>query len=284
MQGTEEDKGFGGMDAPILNARLAGRWRFFARFLGTAWLGRGFRARAPRGRVTRMSHSEAFPRHVFDALGVDPRPFTDKIRGDIMVVDKAPPAGPRTIMTLGASRLPTDSDESVELAVEVLDGQEGAAFVAFDEVREPDATLAGHVRTLRLLTDAEDDYVQARGWDGLVAAAGSVDALLDARGSSAVGNEAAGGARTMAGEIPVFLSKLHEAHPPRWVTFAGADLRSVVGLEPPEYMNDFSNHEVISRSEFVHRFPFVADFVNAARPGQTGFFADQSGAFVIEDD
>lgn len=277
-----------------------------------------------------MSLSEAFPRHVFDALGVEPRPFTDKIDGDIMVVEKAPPGGPRTIMTLGASRLPTDSGECVELAVEVLEGQEGAAFVAFDivcqdiaanrrvppvgapwrngtpflngtemsalvvtpsrwgadfdEVREPDGTLAGHVRTLRLLTDAEAEYVLDHGWEGLVSAAGGLDALLDARRASVVSAEAAGGARTIGGEIPVFLSKLHAEHPPRWVTYTGADLRSVVGLESPEYMNDSSNHEVISRSEFLHRFPFVAAFVNAAAPGQTGFFADQSGAFVIEED
>ena len=33
-------------------------------------------------------------------------------------------------MAAGVSRLPTDSGERVELAVEVLDGQQGAAQVA----------------------------------------------------------------------------------------------------------------------------------------------------------
>lgn len=74
--------------------------------------------------------NEAFPGHVFDALGVSPMPFEERIGGSVMVVEKQPADGPITIMTSGVSRFATDSGERVELAVEVVDGQQGAAFVA----------------------------------------------------------------------------------------------------------------------------------------------------------
>lgn len=47
-----------------------------------------------------------------------------------MVVEKRPADGPITLIAAGASRIPTNSGERVELAVEVLDGQQGAALVA----------------------------------------------------------------------------------------------------------------------------------------------------------
>lgn len=40
--------------------------------------------------------------------------------------------------------------------------------------------------------------------------------------------------------IPVFLSKMHAEHPPRWVTVHGDRLESVVGLESEEYFVDQS--------------------------------------------
>lgn len=49
----------------------------------------------------------------------------------------------------------------------------------FDDVRDDEGALLGHVRTLRLLTDAEAAVVQTRRYPALVAAAGSEDALLD---------------------------------------------------------------------------------------------------------
>lgn len=88
----------------------------------------------------------------------------------------------------------------------------------------------------------------------------------------------------MQARIPVFLSKLHATNPPRWVTARADRLESVVGLESSEYMNDASNHEVWSVDRFVDTFPFVTDFLNAAHPGQTAMFTDQSGRYVIEDD
>jgi hypothetical protein len=73
---------------------------------------------------------DAFPLHIFDALGLDPVVFKDRIGGSVMVIEKRPENGPVTILTSGVSRLETDSGERIELAVEVVDGQQGAAMVA----------------------------------------------------------------------------------------------------------------------------------------------------------
>ena len=75
----------------------------------------------------RMAALDAFPNHVFDALGTEPLVLEERIGGSVMVVEKHPENGPITLITAGASRIPTDSGERVELAVEVLDGQQGAA-------------------------------------------------------------------------------------------------------------------------------------------------------------
>ncbi|OEV04745.1 suppressor of fused domain protein [Streptomyces oceani] len=271
-----------------------------------------------------MAGNVAFAEHVFDALGVAPAVHSDPIGGAVRVVEKRTAGGPVTVMTSGASRLPTDAGDSVELAVEVIDGQLGAARIAleivcedmasrrrtpplgtpwrnsepflvgtrisaimvtpsrwgapFDEVRSAEGAVLGWVRTLRLLTDAEAAFAAANGWDALVEAAGAVDALLDVTRDDSV----AGGG--VPGSAPVFLSKLHAEHPPRWVTFTGTDLCSVTGLESDAYMDDAANHELWSVDTFVARFPRVADFVRQARPGQTALFSDASGAYVLEDD
>ncbi|OQO92422.1 3-octaprenyl-4-hydroxybenzoate carboxy-lyase [Saccharomonospora piscinae] len=271
-----------------------------------------------------MTESAVFPEHVFDALGARPIMHSDPIGGAVRMVEKQPDGGPITMLTLGASRLATDSGESVELAVEVVDGQQGAARVAlaivcddlamnrrvppvgtpwrnsepflrgteisailvtpsrwgakFDEVRSGKGDLMGHVRTLRLLTDAEAAFVASNGWERLCEKAGSVDALLDVTRESVV---VSGGVPDNA---PVFLTKLHGEHPPRWVTFTGANLQSVTGLESEQYMDDASNHEVWSTGSFLGRYPWVGGFIRAARPGQTALFSDDSGEYVIEDD
>jgi len=273
-----------------------------------------------------MSSELAFPEHVFDALGIEPSVHTDRIGGMVTVVEKHPTDGPVVVMTAGASRLPTDTGERVELAVEVVDGQQGAARVAlqivcddiaahrrvppvetpwrnsepflagtrisailatssrwgsdFDDVRA-DGAVVGHVRTLRLLTDAEAAYAAAHGWPALVEAAGSVDALLDVtRDDTVVPGVAAG----VPGNAPVLLSKLHADHPPRWVTFTGSELQSVTGLESEAYMDEPTNHEVWSVDSFLARFPWVEGFVRRARPGQTAVFVDASGDYRLEDD
>jgi len=48
-----------------------------------------------------------------------------------------------------------------------------------DDVRDPEGNVVGHVRTLRLLTDAEARTASQVGWSGLVEEVGSIDALLD---------------------------------------------------------------------------------------------------------
>ncbi|MCH1882525.1 suppressor of fused domain protein [Agrococcus sp. ARC_14] len=271
-----------------------------------------------------MDDSTAFPAHVFDALGADPLMHAEPIGGTIRVVEKRPSDGPIVMMTIGASLLPTDSGERVELAVETIEGQHGAAIIAmkivcddmaanrrvppvaapwrnsepfltgtrisaimvtpsrwgdsFDEVRSAEGAVVGHVRMLRLLTDAEASFARVNGWEALVAAAGSVDALLDVTRADAVAGAG------LPGDAPVFLSKMHADHPPRWVTFTGNDLESFTGLESDEYMEDAANREIWSYSSFSARYPWVEGFVNAARPGQTALFTDRSGAYALEDD
>ena len=84
--------------------------------------------------------------------------------------------------------------------------------------------------------------------------------------------------------IPVFLSKMHEEHPPRWVSVFEDRLESFVGLETDEYMEVDDNRAVWSVNHFVKDFSFVTDFLNSAGPGQTALFTDQSGSFTLEDD
>lgn len=275
---------------------------------------------------------DAFPAHVFDVFGTEPRVFADRIGGSVMVVEKHPPNGPITVMTSGVSRIPVDSGEPVEFAVEVVDGQQGAAFVAlqmacdrlaherraptvgttwrasglilggteisamvatgsrwgsqFDDVRH-EGQVVGHVLTLRLLTDAEAAVVEKESWAALVERVG-VDALLDVeRGRTGERRSAGGpgaGTERDIGKIPVVLSKLHEQHPPRWVTFMGGRIASVTGYESDEYMQDPTKHEVWIGAQYVQRFPWVERFLREGRDGQTALFTDASGDYTLEDD
>jgi hypothetical protein len=227
-------------------------------------------------------------------------------------------------MTAGASNLPTDTGDAVELAVEVVEGQQGAGFIAlrivcddiaqnrrvppvgapwrntepfltgtaitsivatgsrwgaeFDDVRADDGTVVGHVRTLRLLTDAEAGVVASEGFDALRTRVGSVDALLDVEREESV--EPSG----VADNAPVMLSKLHYEHPPRWVTITSRGLQSVTGFESDAYMADSANHEIWATVSFVNRFPFVEEFLRRGRVGETARFDDDSGAYQIEAD
>lgn len=147
----------------------------------------------------------------------------------------------------------------------------------FDEVRTEGGTVVGHMRTLRLLTDAEAGFAATNGWDALVDTAGSVDALLDVTRESTVASGGASG-------LPVFLSKLHAQYPPRWVTFVGDSIESVTGLESEEYMDDAANHEIWDVCSFTDRFRWGADFLAVARPGDTALFTDTSGAYELEVD
>ncbi|WP_344705253.1 hypothetical protein [Klugiella xanthotipulae] len=48
-------------------------------------------------------------------------------------------------------------------------------------------------------------------------------------------------------------------------------------------MSDSDNHEVWSVEHFISDFPFVKDFLNAASPGQSALFIDQSGRYSLEE-
>lgn len=157
---------------------------------------------------------------------------------------------------------------------------------SFDDVRAPDGSILGHVRTLRLLTDAEAALVAERGWTTLVQRAGNESTLLDVTRASVVEDGAAGPTRTSGpprNRSVVIRTKLHEQHPPRWVTLADGVFQSVTGLESPEYMADNDNHEFVAVETFVRAFPWTAEFVRTAPEGRTGFFADASGSYTLED-
>lgn len=277
------------------------------------------------------SGEDAFPTHVFDAFGVPPQLFEERLGGSVMVLEKQPAFGPITVMTAGASRLPTGSGERVELAVECVDGQQGAALVALrivcddmamnhrvppvgapwrnsepflngtgisaivatgsrwgaelDDVRTSGGTVVGHVRTLRLITDAEAAFVAERGWDALVEQAGSIDALLDVTREGTVAAEAGAAAdQDVFHRRPVFQTLLHQQHPPRWITYRNGAFESVTGLESDEYMSDSTNLEVVSVESYLARFPWVRSFLEAAQPGQTALFTDATGGYVLEED
>lgn len=168
---------------------------------------------------------DSFPLHVFDLLGVEPRVFEERIGGSVLVTKHEPQNGPITLATAGVARLSTDSGKRVEFAIEVLEHQIGAAWIAlrltcddvavnrrvppmhtpwrnsepfltdtaitaiiatesrwgssFDEVRNNQGELEGHLVTLRMLTTAEADVVQEIGWEAFISAVGSYDALID---------------------------------------------------------------------------------------------------------
>lgn len=82
----------------------------------------------------------AFPPHVYGALGAPPQMMSERIGGAVGVVEKRPANGPITLITIGTSRLTSGPGEQVELAVEVLEGQQGAGLVALRIVCDDMAT------------------------------------------------------------------------------------------------------------------------------------------------
>lgn len=179
---------------------------------------------------------DAFPNHVYDALGGGMHLLEKRIGGSILVAEKRPAGGPITLITAGVNRLPVDRGLPVELA--------------------------------------DQD------WDALVTRAGSIDALLDVTRASVI-DASAQGAPPIT-ERPVIQTKLHAQHPPRWLTLNNGMFESVTGLESPEYMDEASNHEIVALSNYLARFPWMAEFARSAREGQSAMFVDASGAFTLE--
>lgn len=300
-------------------------------FLGTGVRpGMAWRGGLVRGRILRCmdlqlrAGDERIVGHVFCALGIDPLVHREQIGGSVAVVEK-PSASFTTVMTAGVSRLPVDEGLPVELAVEVLPDQVGAALVAlrivcndiagnrrtppvevpwcnaepfltdtrifaiaatgsrhgdaFDTIRAEDGAVIGRVLTLRMLTFAESRVLTSRGWSGLVEAAGGADNLIDVTRSDA--------ARPTIVEVdgPIIVTKLHDQHPPRWIT-ADEDgmFTSVTGYESPEYMDDAANHKLWARSSLAARFPWVSEFLTVAAPNDVARFDDASGAYTLERD
>lgn len=265
---------------------------------------------------------DAFPSHVFTSLDAEPIRLVELIGDAVRVVEKRPHNGPLTMMTSGVSRLPTDSGHRIELAVEVTDGQQGAARIALEIVCD-DIAQNRRVPPLEtpwrnnepFLHDTRISAIMAtssrwgRSFDEVRSAGGTLlghvytlRLLTDAEASFATANgwdalmEEAGSidalldvtrtgtvpAADLAGNAPAFVSKLHADHPPRWVTFTGTGLQSVTGLESAAYMDDAGNHEVWSVDTFLARFPWIAGFAREARAGETALFTGRSGTYTLE--
>lgn len=195
--------------------------------------------------------------HVFSALGVKPLVFTERIGGSVVVVEKRSPAF-TTVMTAGASRLPVDDGLPVELAVEVLPEQVGAALVALRIVCNDIAT---NRRTPPIETpwcNAEPILVGTRIFAIVATGSRHGDAFDTVRSDSGapIGKvltlrmltfaesqvlakrgwrglvEAAGGTDKLLDvtradaalptleevDGPVIVTKLHDRYPPRWIT------------------------------------------------------------------
>lgn len=129
------------------------------------------------------------------------------------------------------------------------------------------------------MTFAESRVVANRGWRGLVDAAGGADKLLDVTRSDV--------ARRTLKEFdgPIIVSKLHDRHPPRWITASEDGMyTSVTGAELAEYMDDATNHEIWARSSLAAKFPWVREFLTAAAPNDIARFDDASGTYALERD
>lgn len=268
------------------------------------------------------SGDERIAGHVFDALGIQPLVFQERIGGSVLLLEKPSPSF-TTIMTGGVARLPVDDGLPVELAVEVLPDQVGAALAALRIVCDDIATkrrvppvgtpwvndkpfLTG-TRIFGIAATASrhgDTFDTVRSGDG--AAIGKVLTLrmLTAAESHVLAKrgwqgllEAAGGVDNLLDvtrsdaalptirevDGPVIVSKLHHQHPPRWVT-ADEDgtYTSVTGRESQEYMDDSTNHEIWTRSTLAAKFPWVSEFLTAAAPNDVARFDDTSGVYTLE--
>lgn len=195
--------------------------------------------------------------HVFTALGIEPLVFQERIGGSVVVMEKRSPSF-TTVMTAGVSRLPVNDGLPIELAVEILPDQVGAALVALRIVCNDIATNRRTPPVDVPWCDAEPILVGTRIFAIAATASRHGDAFDTIRSDDGVpiGNvltlrlltfsesqvlakrgwgglvEAAGGtdklldvtrqdaARPTLEEVdgPVIVTKLHAQHPPRWIT------------------------------------------------------------------
>lgn len=195
--------------------------------------------------------------HMYSALDIKPLVFQERIGGSVVVVEKPTPSF-TTVMTAGVSRLPVDDRLPVELAVEVLPDQVGAALVALQIVCNDIATnrrtppiqipwcnaepiLVG-TRIFAIAATASqhgDAFDTIRSDDGAVIGKVLTLRMLTFAESRVLANRgwsglvaATGGvgklldvtradaARPTLEEVDgaVIVTKLHHQHPPRWIT------------------------------------------------------------------
>lgn len=136
------------------------------------------------------------------------------------------------------------------------------------------------VVTLRLLTWAEANVVDDRGWEAFLTTVGGVDHVLDTQRVA----DATHPTVAELGNLPILVSKLHYEHPPRFVGLMDVDGRltftSTTGRESPEYMADPSNREIWGINSYLQDFPWTESFITSAAPGEDAVFTDQSGLFT----
>ncbi|MBF9328428.1 3-octaprenyl-4-hydroxybenzoate carboxy-lyase [Mycobacteroides chelonae] len=213
------------------------------------------------------SGDDRIAEHVFCALDIKPRVFQERIGGSVMVLEK-PSASFTTIMTAGVSRLPVNDGLPVELAVEVLPDQVGAALAALrivcDDIatkhRTPpvetpwcnDKPFLNGTRIFAIAATTSrhgDTFDTVRSGDGAPIGKVLTLRMLTAAESRVLAKrgwhglvEAAGGADNLLDvtrsdaarptilevDGPMIVSKLHHQYPPRWITADEDDMYTSV--------------------------------------------------------
>ncbi|AUN38795.1 hypothetical protein [Tsukamurella tyrosinosolvens] len=178
------------------------------------------------------------------------------------------------------SRLPRPLVEGTRLRAIIASGSRFGADA--DVIVESAGDRVVQVVTLRLLTWAEANVVDDRGWNAFLTTVGSPDEVLDTQRVT----DAARPTVAELGNLPILVSKQHYDHPPRFVGLMDVDGRltftSTTGRESPEYMADPSNREIWGINSYLQDFPWVESFITTAAPGDDAVFTDQSGDFAWE--
>ncbi|KPG26231.1 hypothetical protein [Mycobacteroides immunogenum] len=210
---------------------------------------------------------ERIARHVFDALDIKPLVLQERVGGSVMVLEK-PSAPFSTIMTAGVARLPVDDGLPVELAVEVLPDQVGAALVTLQIVCDDIATKRRtppietpwcndkpFLNGTRIYAIAATTSRHGAAFDTIRRSDGTpIGKVLTLRMLTAAESrvfakrgwhglaEAAGGADNLLDvtrsdaarptilevDGPMIVSKLHHQYPPRWITVGENDMYTSV--------------------------------------------------------
>lgn len=240
------------------------------------------------------SGDDRIAEHVFCALDIKPLVFQERVGGSVMVLEK-PSAEYTTIMTAGVSRLPVNDGHPIELAVEVLPDQVGAALVALrivcDDIatkhRTPpietpwcnDKPFLNGTRIFAIAATTSrhgDTFDTVRSGDGAPIGKVLTLRMLTAAESRVLAKrgwhglvEAAGGADNLLDvtredaarptilevDGPMIVSKLHHQYPPRWITADEDDMYTSVTGRESQEYMDDSTNH-----EIWARSTFAAKF------------------------